>query len=287
VVRRALVIVTAALGACDGDAPLPIPDECNGRVELCARRYDEVSYPTTHNAMSNDDDGWVNPNQQHGLARQLEDGVRAFMLDTHVWEGEALLCHALCPLGSLPLVDGLAILRAFLDTHRGEVLTIIFEAYVPADDTAAAFEASGAARYVHAQAPGEPWPTLRELIDDDRRLIVLTDDDGGGAYDWYLDVWAHAWETPYAAEAATDFSCDLNRGTAGNPLFIFNHFLTDTFPVPEEAATTNANPFLLDRARACQDASGALPNFVTLDFYAEGDLFETVDALNDGLPDDP
>ncbi len=277
-VRCALLAI--ALAACDGAEPLPIPDTCNGREDLCARRYDEVVYPTTHNAMSNADDGWENPNQQHGIARQLEDGVRALMLDTHEWDGEALLCHALCPLGSLPLVDGLAIIREFLDTHRGEVLTIIFEAYVTAEDTAAAFDDSGLARYVHAQAPGAPWPTLRELIDADRRLIVFTDDDGGGAYDWYMDVWAHAWETDYAAETTDDFSCDMNRGVAGNPLFIFNHFLTRTFPVPEEAATTNADPFLIDRARACRDASGALPNFVTVDFYAEGDLFEAVELLD-------
>lgn len=273
---RALLLVTTALAACDGTEPLPIPETCNGHVELCDRRYDQVSYATTHNAMSNADDGWENPNQPHGLARQLDDGVRAVMLDTHAWDGEALLCHALCPLGSLPLVDGLTILREFLDTHRGEVVTIIFESNVSPEDTAAAFAASGLDRYVHA--PGDAWPTLRELIDADERLIVFTDD--GGDADWYLDVWAHAWETDYAASTTDDFSCAMNRGAAGNPLFILNHFLTRTFPVPEEAATVNANPFLIDRARACQDASGALPNFVTVDFYTTGDVLAAVDQLN-------
>ena len=279
-VVRALAIVTIALAACDD--PVTIPPECNGALELCDRRYDEVAYPTTHNAMSNAADGWERPNQNVGIAAQLDDGVRGLMLDVHDWDDEPTLCHALCPLGSLPLVDGLRTIKSFLDRHRGEVVTIIFESYVPAADIAAAFDASGADHYVRAQAPGTAWPTLRELIDADQRLIVFTDNDGGGTYPWYMDVWAHAWETPFSAETTDDFVCDMNRGDRANELFIFNHFLTRTFAVPEEADTTNADPFLLDRARQCAaDAGGDLPNFVTVDFYDQGDLFEAVNALNE------
>lgn len=276
---RSAWVLCAALAACSSE-PVPVPDTCNGAVELCSRRYDQVVYPTAHNAMSNQEDGWSIPNQYFGIPRQLADGVRGLMLDTHPWEGEPYLCHNLCQLGNEPLVDGLTDIRRFLDKNRGEVVTIIFESYVTADDTAAAFAASGADRYVHAQQPGTPWPTLRELIDADERLVVFTDDDGGGAYDWYMDVWAHAWDNPYAAREITDFSCDLGRGDPSNPLFILNHFLTRTRPVPEEADVTNADPFLLDTARDCQAASGSLPNFVTVDFYSVGDLFEAVRSLN-------
>lgn len=279
--RLAAGVWLAALVTACGDEPVPIPPECNGALELCARRYDEVVYPTTHNAMSNAEDGFSFPNQHLGLARQLGDGVRGLMLDVHVGDnGRAYLCHALCSGGQTLLVDGLTTIRAYLDQHRGEVVTIIFESYVTAAMIADGFEASGLARYVHAQAPGTPWPTLRELIDADHRVVVFTDDDGGGAYPWYHDVWAHAWETPFAASTTDDFTCEMNRGSAANPLFIFNHFLTRTLAVPEEAATVNANPFLLDRARACMAASGRLPNFVTVDFYDVGDLFAAVQELN-------
>ncbi len=281
---RRLALAAVIVAGC-GDDPLPIPPDCNGAIALCARRYDEVAYPTTHNAMSSEEDGFVNPNQYAGLERQLDDGVRGLMLDSHLFEGETLLCHGTCLLGSLPLADGLTTIRGFLDRNRGEVVTIIFESQVTAEATAVAFEASGLDRYVHAQPPGVPWPTLRELIDADTRVVVFTDDagDAGGTYDWYMDVWAHAWETPYAAETTEDFTCDINRGDAANPLFIFNHFLTRSFAVPEEAATTNGNPLLIDRAMACMAASGRLPSFVTIDFHSEGDLFEAVRTLN-GLP---
>ncbi|HUH03020.1 MAG TPA: hypothetical protein VML75_13580 [Kofleriaceae bacterium] len=289
--RIAMALGVLAIGACGtgaggGDAgradavDLPIPPGCNGAAALCDRRFDEVAYPTTHNAMSNEAEGWVNPNQYHGLSRQLEDGVRGLMLDVHPYEGDVYLCHGVCQLGSQLLVDGLSEIRAFLDLHRGEVVTIIFESYVGAAEMAAAFEASGAIGYVHAQAAGETWPALGALIAANRRLVVVTDAAEGGAHPWYMDVWAHAWETHYAAREIGDFSCDRNRGSAGNPLFIFNHFLTRTRPVPEEADVVNANPLLIDRARECMTLSGSLPNFVTVDFYSVGDLFAAVDALN-------
>ena len=59
--------------------------KCNGHAELCERRYDEVSYPMTHNAMSNAAAGWGVPNQNqlfyrershdHGVARIQYDAA--------------------------------------------------------------------------------------------------------------------------------------------------------------------------------------------------------------------
>src|SRR6185295_9322613 len=46
--------------------PPPAPQPCNGHVELCGRRFDQVSLPCTHNSMSNAFDRWVAPNQQFG-----------------------------------------------------------------------------------------------------------------------------------------------------------------------------------------------------------------------------
>jgi hypothetical protein len=259
--------------------PIPIPPECNGSIELCARSYDDVAYPTTHNAMSNAEDGWQRPNQNRNIEHQLADGVRGLMLDVHEYGDDVSLCHGFCQLGNLPVVDGLKIITRFLHDNRGEVVTIIFESYTTADRIADAFAKSGADRYVVAHTPGTPWPTLRELIDNDQRLVVFTDHEGG-AYDWYMDVWQHAFETPFAAEMTSDFTCDTGRGVPSNPLFIFNHFLTMTFAVPEQAPVVNADPFLVERARMCMQARGTLPNFVTLDFYDEGDLFEAVQQLN-------
>ncbi|HEY5949664.1 MAG TPA: hypothetical protein VIV40_29420 [Kofleriaceae bacterium] len=275
---RRLLACSFVVSACAED-PVPIPPECNGSIELCTRRYDEVAYATTHNSMSNAEDAWQSPNQNRTIAHQLDDGVRGLMLDVHEWGDGILLCHGFCPLGSLPLRDGLATIGRFLHSHRGEVVTIIFESYTTAANIATAFEAADADRYVYAHTPGTPWPTLRDLIDNDQRLIVFTDREGG-AFDWYMDVWQQAFETPFAAATTADLTCDLGRGNGGNPLFIFNHFLSDPLALPDQAPTMNADPFLLDRARSCEQTRGHLPTFVTVDFYDVGDVFETVRSLN-------
>jgi len=62
---------------------------CNGYAVLCARRLDQVVLAGTHNAMSAaDSPGWFIANQQHAIARQLDDGLRAFKISTHYGEGK-------------------------------------------------------------------------------------------------------------------------------------------------------------------------------------------------------
>jgi hypothetical protein len=57
---------------------------CNGFPELCDRRVDQVVFAGAHNAMSNQDaPGWMFPHHQAGMARMLQDGVRALLIDVH------------------------------------------------------------------------------------------------------------------------------------------------------------------------------------------------------------
>lgn len=56
---------------------------CNGHVELCGRRYDQVAFPATHNSMSSaDEDGWFLAEQPTGVLGQLAAGIRVFLIDT-------------------------------------------------------------------------------------------------------------------------------------------------------------------------------------------------------------
>lgn len=252
---------------------------CNGAPEPCDRRFDEVAYATTHNAMSNVEDGFIGPNQQVSVVHQLDAGVRALMLDTHYDGGVAYLCHAYCALGKRPLVTTLGELRAFLESHPYEIVSIIFESYISANDTRLAFEAAGLMPYVHSQGVSDPWPTLREMIASDRRLVVFTD-NAGGTYGWYHNVWSYAFETHYSFATPADLSCTPNRGNPANRLFILNHFLTNTFGSPSLAEQINHDPLFIDRANQCAAQDASLPNFVTVDFFDIGDVFAVVDALN-------
>jgi hypothetical protein len=57
---------------------------CNGYAALCSRRLDQVVFAGSHNSMSNADTrGWLLVNQRHGILRQLQDGIRLFLIDPH------------------------------------------------------------------------------------------------------------------------------------------------------------------------------------------------------------
>jgi hypothetical protein len=63
---------------------------CNGYAQLCSRRIDQVVFAGTHNAMSAaDSPGWLIANQARPIARQLDDGLRAFKISTHYAVGNA------------------------------------------------------------------------------------------------------------------------------------------------------------------------------------------------------
>jgi hypothetical protein len=75
---------TAAFAAGGGvDEPTPAIARCDGHAALCDRPLDEVVLPATHNSMSVPLPGWFASLQERPIAGQLEDGIRALLLDTH------------------------------------------------------------------------------------------------------------------------------------------------------------------------------------------------------------
>ncbi len=258
---------------------LPDPLVCNGHAELCDRAFDQVAYATTHNAMSNAEDDWIAPNQGRTMWHQLEDGVRGMMLDVHDDDGVTSLCHAVCMLGSRPLTQALIELRMFLDCNPAEVFTIIFEPHVEEAAIAASFEEAGLLPYLHEQALGAPWPTLREMIESGRRLVIFTE-SSEVTLPWYHYAYAYAWDNDYHNETPSDFDCVPNRGTGDEPIFVLNHFLTNPIAMRSLAEMVNHDPFFIDRVRQCQTETGQLPNFITVDFYDVGDLFSVVETMN-------
>ncbi len=268
-------------GGTEPDGSVPDP-KCNGHEELCDRPFDGVAYPMTHNAMSNAEAGWISPNQTFGITRQLNDGIRGMMLDTYDEDGALLLCHIFCAAGSQPLVEGLEEIRAFLEANPDEVISIIFENYITHAQTADAFEDSGLIDFVYAHEVGEPWPTIGELIAGGTRLVVFQEKLPQDAeFPWLMRIWDHAWETPFSFRTPEDFVCDPTRGDPANPLFLFNHFLTA--PLGGNTAFAemiNHNPLFIDRALECEEENDDFANFVAVDFYEVGDLFEVVDELN-------
>ena len=285
------------------------PMRCNGHAELCDRSFDQVVFPATHNSMSNADDGWTWPFQQHGIGQQLNDGIRMLLMDSHSWEtprqaasfgthlpptlrstfeareatstpeNGVFLCHMMCGFGSTSLVSAMSEVGTFLNTHPDEVLSIFFEDYVAPAETAAVFDETGLTHYTFVHTPGAPWPTLREMISSGHRLLVMSEHRSPPPA-WYQQGWALTQDTSYTVRSPGEFSCALDRGKAGNQLFLLNNWIAKAIPSKVDAETVNSYAFLLSRARQCGQERGHVTNFIAVNFYDTGDLMAVVDTLN-------
>ncbi len=80
----AAVIATDAPPSPGGQVPAAQDGGCNGSAALCGRRLNDVVFAGTHNSYAaSDEPGWLFANQRHGIARQLDDGIRALLIDVH------------------------------------------------------------------------------------------------------------------------------------------------------------------------------------------------------------
>ena len=256
--------------------------QCNGSIDLCSKQYNEVAYLTTHNAFNSDEDGLSFPNQTYNIASQLNDGVRGLMIDVYDYFGTPTAYHSTFLLGTIPLSDIFNDIKTFLDNNSNEIVTIILECYVTANDIEDEINQSGLSNYLYTQ--NTVWPTLQNMINNDNRLVIFSDvDDASSSQNWHHYVWEYAVETHYSVGNINDFTCDFNRGDPLNDLFIFNHFVADAtlgYGLYNESNDVNANPFFINRAQNCQTQTNKFPNFVTVDYYELGDGLAVVDQLN-------
>lgn len=314
-----LVVAAVATAVLTGNEPAEAMDDnlgCNGHVELCPRRLDQVALAATHNSMSAAEDNFLLANHTRGIRDQLDAGYRGLLIDTWYGQGsgngsgpvltrdpssdemdsEALaaaerirsrisgeaaeegvyLCHGFCEIGALDAVDALADIRSWLDDHPREVLVFFVQDMTTPADTAAIFEAAGLAELAISLEPGQPLPTLDDMITAGRQVFVMVEEDAGDI-GWLHDGFAFTQETPFSFRSAEDFSCEPNRGRPDSPLFQVNHFIT---PALGRNGSVNDLDILLPRLRQCQQQRGQLPNLVAVDFWEQGDTLAAVDALN-------
>ncbi|MGE3856156.1 MAG: hypothetical protein AB7G21_04240 [Dehalococcoidia bacterium] len=281
---------------------------CNGLVELCDRRVDEVFFAGTHNSMSAASLRWVFPAQDAAIPQQLEAGYRALLLDTHTWaESRApidglreeltpdqrgvldtllspfeadrpgtYLCHGYCGFGATPLVEGLRQVNEFLDAHPREVVLLFMEDYISVADTRAALVDSGLFGRVYAG--GGPWPTLGALIERDERVLVFSEHTRDGPA-WYHSQRRFVRESGMAAPDAEAPTCRLRRGRDTHRLVLLKHWAPTLPSDPANAERLNAREAIAARVAAC-GAAETQGMVVAVDFGETGDVVAAVRELN-------
>jgi hypothetical protein len=59
------------------------PVGCNGSKALCAKPFDRVVFPASHNSMSAAQSGFLNANQGLSIVNQLDAGIRGLLIDAY------------------------------------------------------------------------------------------------------------------------------------------------------------------------------------------------------------
>ena len=250
--------------------------QCNGSNDLCNKRYNEVAYLTTHNAFNSKQDRYLFPNQKSNISEQLNNGVRALMIDVYDDNGSTVVYHAYKFLGSQPLSVYLNDIKDFLDNNPNEILTIILETYTSSNAIENEINKVGLLKYLHTQDVNSIWPKLQTMIDSNKRLVILSDkNDANEKQSWYHYMCNFAVENKYG-----EINCEFNRGNPENSLFIFNHFITSLTGNKENANKVNSFKYLMNHITNCKDLKNKFPNFITVDFYEIGESIDVVSKLN-------
>ena len=270
---------------------------CNGMVELCERRYSEVTFPETHNAHSTLDAGFIilAANHRSNILNQYDAGVRAFMIDAHHAHPDKLgmedtaFCHGgadtpfhPCAYGSWDAAEMLSLLHDRMNETPRDVVTLLIEVHVPYTHLDHILWASGLHEKLHVQPLGASWPTLGEMVESGRRLVVFIEGAADAAHPHLHDFGTHGWTTDYAETSPDQMVCDHHRGDAAAPIWHLNNWIADEVGLSDYTAapTVNAYEFLLGRALDCWQVHGHRPTFIAVDWWTDGEVVNVTRTLN-------
>ena len=270
---------------------------CHGMAVYCLRSYDNFTFAETHNAFSTVEDGvWMAINHRTGLQAQWDGGIRAYMLDTHHLSKEdtevddVRFCHGdpdstlfhPCTYSEVDAYAWLRHLGSLMNNSSGDVVTILLESYVPGDHLEVLFEATGMLNRSYVHVPGEPWPSLGDMVLSGKNLVVYWDWQYDERYPWLHHAWTHSWDTPYGEESQDEMSCRVGRGDATQPVWHLNNWLTSIYGFADPVRSNEVNDYdtLLERALGCWEEIDDRPTFIAVDFWGDGEVTNVTITLN-------
>ncbi|KAL0377619.1 UNVERIFIED_CONTAM: PI-PLC X domain-containing protein [Sesamum radiatum] len=232
--------------------------------------FNKYAFLTTHNAFAIDDGvpRLTFTNQEDTVAQQLNNGVRALMLDTYDFEGDIWLCHSFggkCHDYTKfePAIDTLREIEAFLSGNPSEIVTVILEDYVHTPNgLTKVFTEAGLMKFWFplSKMPknGQNWPLVSEMVANNQRLLVFTsikskESSEGIAYQWNYMV-----ENQYGDDGMKAGECS-NRGESSalndksKSLVLVNYFRS--VPVKALACVQNSGD-LLDMLQSRRQSVG-------------------------------
>ncbi|KAK3032544.1 hypothetical protein RJ639_036783 [Escallonia herrerae] len=268
--------------------------------------FNKYAFLTTHNAFAIDGEPSHTgvprvtfTNQEDNITQQLNNGVRALMLDTYDFDGDVWLCHSFggkCHdfTAFEPALDTSKEIEAFLSTNPSEIVTLILEDYVQAPNgLTKVFTDAGLMKYwfpvTKMPQNGEDWPLVSDMVSNNQRLLVFTSVQSKQQTEGIAYQWSYMVENQYGDGGMKAGSCP-NRAESSplddktKSLVLVNYFRS--VPLKLLACSQNSAD-LSDMLQTCYGAAGnRWANFVAVDYYKRsegGGAFQDVDTLNGEL----
>ncbi|WP_303316717.1 hypothetical protein Q4Q34_07895 [Flavivirga abyssicola] len=218
------------------------------------RRYDEVSWLITHNANNNRTDGpggffgcLGGGNQSRGIQKQLEDGIRNFMVDIYRVNGELRLKHGSPNMCMMDAKDFNNIIGNWLENHPLDIITLHIESGPNLGISGLndiffgrrnGYKNMSRFIYNHKTfesvnrpkgAGSDVYPTIQEMLDADKQLVIFTGTNYNS--DLYRYEFLHTAQNPYRAgqvsELADRDKFRVERGIDHKTILTINHFAGD------------------------------------------------------------
>ncbi|XP_022133943.1 PI-PLC X domain-containing protein At5g67130 [Momordica charantia] len=268
--------------------------------------FNKYAYLTTHNSFAIEGEPShigiprvTFNNQEDTVSQQLNNGVRALMLDTYDFDGDVWLCHSFggkCHNYTAfePAIDTLKEVEAFLTANTAEIVTLILEDYVQSPNgLTKVFTDAGLKKFwfpiTNMPKNGSDWPRVSDMVANNQRLLVFTSNRTKEATEGIAYQWNYMVENQYGNDGMKEGSC-ANRGESsalddkGKSLILMNYF--PTVPIKQLACQHNSKDLFAMLLTCHQAAANRWPNFLAVDFYKRSDgggAFQALDASNGGL----
>ncbi|KAL9383064.1 hypothetical protein Peur_023387 [Populus x canadensis] len=268
--------------------------------------FNKYAFLTTHNAFAID--GYPShtgipritvTNQEDRITEQLNNGVRALMLDTYDFRGDVWLCHSFkgkcydfTAFG--PAIDTLKEIEVFLSANPTEIVTLILEDYVQAPNgLTKVFADAGLMKYWFpvSKMPknGQDWPLVSDMVQNNQRLLVFTSIQSKEASEGIAYQWNYMVENQYGDDGMKAGSCPNRKESPplddrSRSLVLVNYFRSISM---KKLSCEDNSENLINMLRTCDGAAASRwANFVAVNYYKRsegGGSFQAVDLLNGKL----
>ncbi|UZO81319.1 T9SS type A sorting domain-containing protein [Aquimarina sp. ERC-38] len=218
------------------------------------RRYDEISWLITHNANNNRIDGpsgffgcLGGGNQSAGILKQLQDGVRSFMVDIYRVNGQLRLKHGAPNMCMMDAKNFNNILANWLQTHPQDIITLHIESGANLGKSGlddiffgrrSGYKNMSSFIYRHnafvspkrpAGSGADTYPSVQEMLNQRKQLVIFSERN------FNSDIYRHEFATTVqnrfrAGQVNELFSADKfvkDRGVDHKTVLTVNHFVGD------------------------------------------------------------